>query len=140
MSDLISHPVIDSLIAGLTNIPTPHLIGIFLGMATFTITITTVIFLLVKGGTMGRLREELSAEKEGRQANHITTSGGGGGEGFAGKRVLVETALKKRRWMLGLVDSADATSTGGSDGTECTAESKAEGKGGEGEKKKKQER
>ena len=44
----------------LFNIKTPQLIGIILGLLTFLITITTVIVLLYRSGSIDRLKHELS--------------------------------------------------------------------------------
>ena len=89
-------PPLLNIFSIITSLPKPQLIGIVVGTVVFTFTISLVLYLLIKGGSLDRLKEEFSE--------------GDGGANVKGKSIpatsvsnrplLLETYLSARSTML----------------------------------------
>eukprot|EP01031_Cornospumella_fuschlensis_P035309 gene35309-42784_t len=79
------------------HIKTPQLIGIILGCIVFTVTVSTVIYLLYASGTLGRAFTEIAGEASKATPGQSQASSKSQSPQFAGEYELYEHLLKARK-------------------------------------------
>ncbi|GMH85014.1 hypothetical protein TrVE_jg5123 [Triparma verrucosa] len=69
ISQILENPILGKLVSSFTSLPRQHVYGMIGGTVVFVLTIATVIYLLVAGGTFKRIHEQEVLKKVPQTAN-----------------------------------------------------------------------